>query len=184
MNATHEINALSFEDAMSALGALYEEVDADIARHAPVCRLSARCCRFREFGHDLFVSALEREFWLRAGEPAVASDAWRPGENCPWQSESGMCHARKGRPLGCRVYYCDPAYESVMPDITEPAIARIKRITGQAGMAWDYRPAHEHLKETESAWRISSTARFTGESAALATGDTSSHRDHPQEGEP
>lgn len=184
MNPAQDMTALTLDDALSALGTLYDEVDAEIARHAPVCRLSARCCRFREYGHDLFVSGLEHEYWLRADEPAVSAEDWRPGENCPWQSASGMCHARKGRPLGCRVYYCDPAFESVMPDITEAAISRIKRITGQAGMAWDYRPAHEHLKLTESVWRISSTARFTGESAALATGDASSHRDRPQTGDP
>lgn len=183
MNASHSMNALTFEEAMSALGVLYEEVDAEIAGHAPVCQLSARCCRFREYGHDLFVSGLEREYWLRAGEAAVAADEWRPGENCPWQSSSGLCHARKGRPLGCRVYYCDPAFEPVMPEITEAAISRIKRITGQAGMAWDYRPAHEHLKAVESVWRIPSTVRLAGEGAAMTTGDASALGDLPVEGD-
>ena len=33
------------------------------------------------------------------------------GATCPWQDSRGHCTAREARPLGCRVYYCDPAFE-------------------------------------------------------------------------
>jgi len=160
---------ISLEDALRDLGALYARVEAEIARHAPVCELSGRCCRFREFGHDLFVSGLEREYWFRSGEPAISADRWKPGENCPWQSETGRCHARLGRPLGCRVYFCDPSFGPFMPDVMEPAISAIKRITRQAGMEWDYRPAHEHLAVTERIWRITPSDRHLRDTAASET---------------
>ena len=67
----------------------------------------------------------------------------------------------------------------VMPEIAEPAISRIKRITCQAGLAWDGRPNHERLKSSDSVWRIPSTDRFAGERAAMATGGASSHGNRP-----
>lgn len=177
MNATPDMNTLSLEDALSALGESNGEFEAEVDRHAPVCR-------FREHDHDLFVSDLERDYRDRNGESAVAAGDLRPGENRTGQSATGMSHERRGRTLFGRVYQCDPAFESVMPDMTRAAISRINRITGQVVMTWVDRPAHGHLISTESVWRISSTARFTGESAALATGDASSHRDLAQTGEP
>lgn len=174
MNESQSEAILSLEDALNELGALYARVDAEIASHAPVCQLSSRCCRFREYGHDLFVSGLEHEYWLRSGEPAVAGDRWKPGENCPWQSENGRCHARSGRPLGCRVYFCDPAYGEVMPEIMEPAISTIKRITRQAGMDWEYRPAHEHLAVSERFWRSTPSDRSECDRSATTTGGAAS----------
>ena len=177
MNATPDMNTLSLEDAMSALGESNGEFEAEVDRHDPVCR-------FRELGHDLFVSDLERDYRDRNGEPAVAPEVLGPDENRTRQSAAEICHERQGRTLFGRVYQCDPAFESVMPVMTRAAISRINRITGQVVKTWDDRPADGHLKSTGRVWRISSTARLTGESAASATGDASSHRDLPQTGEP
>jgi len=181
MNDLRSDPNLKVDDALAALNDLYAQVDSEIASLAPVCQLSARCCRFREYGHDLFVSRLELEAWLRSGETAVSADSWRPGENCPWQSASGLCEARLGRPLGCRVYFCDPNFAEAMPEITEKAIAQIKRITTQAGMQWDYRPAHRHLSETERMWRTPLSARMAGKDVASTSGDVLSSREHSEE---
>jgi hypothetical protein len=37
---------------------LYREVDAAVAAAGPVCVASGRCCRFKEYGHVLFLSIL------------------------------------------------------------------------------------------------------------------------------
>lgn len=139
------------ESAMVQLGRLYGLVENKVTSQGPVCELSARCCRFREFGHDLFLTALEHEYLLASGEPAV--EPLRAGENCPWQASSGVCMARAGRPLGCRVYFCDPNFAETMPEIMEEALTQLKQIHNQMEIPWDYRPLHLFLTESREKGR-------------------------------
>jgi hypothetical protein len=131
--------------APGELQALYEQLDAEVAQLGPVCELSGRCCRFQDYGHTLFVSALEFRFLLEhAPNPTRPLDR---GESCPWQDWSGRCTARAGRPLGCRVYYCDPSYERSANELSERYIARLKEYTNKHGLPWRYAPFHRHLEE-------------------------------------
>ena len=132
-------------DAWEELRALYEELDAEIVRLAPVCQLSGRCCRFREYGHSLFVSALEVEFLL-SGAPEVSRPLDR-GESCPWQDQHGRCSAREARPLGCRTYFCDPSFQAASSELSERFIARLKQLVDRYGLSWHYAPLHRHLHE-------------------------------------
>jgi hypothetical protein len=43
---------------------LYQEVDRQVAAAGPVCVASGRCCRFKEYGHTLFLSNLEADVLL------------------------------------------------------------------------------------------------------------------------
>lgn len=122
---------------------LYDQLDAAVARMAPSCRLSGLCCRFREYGHTLFVSGPEFDYLVsRAPEPVRPLDE---GETCPWQDARGRCTAREARPLGCRVYFCDPSYEHASPEISERFIAGLRRLAERHGLRWDYAPLHRHL---------------------------------------
>ena len=47
--------------------------------------------------------------------------------------------------MGCRSYFCDPAYEDAMPDVTERSITRLKWLHQKHGLTWDYRDWIEHL---------------------------------------
>src|SRR6516225_6620313 len=103
---------------------LYKEVDRDVAAAGPVCVASGRCCRFKEYGHVLYVSNLEADVLLAEVPPfegPVSADF------CPFQKEN-LCTAREPRPLGCRVYYCDPAYQDTGNRITETYLRRLKKI--------------------------------------------------------
>ena len=40
---------------------LYAEVDREVRAAGPVCVASGRCCRFKEYGHTLFLSNLEAD---------------------------------------------------------------------------------------------------------------------------
>jgi Fe-S-cluster containining protein len=136
------------------LRALYDQLDAEVARLGPVCQLSGRCCRFRDYGHTLFVSAPEVDFLLDG-----APEASRPldrGETCPWQDAGGRCTARGARPLGCRVYFCDPGYQSAAPELSERYIARLKLLVDRHGLSWQYAPLHRHLHERrdQGSWNI------------------------------
>ena len=129
--------------------AIYDEAATEVSRAAPVCELSGRCCRFREYGHTLFISRPEAELLLEQGLP---SDAPIDDGSCPYQIQ-GLCTARERRPLGCRLYYCDPKYEGVGEQISEQLISRLKTVHNQTETPWEYRPLHfflrEHVKESE-----------------------------------
>ena len=126
---------------------VYRELDAEVERLSPTCLVSGRCCRFEEYGHTLFVSGPEMALLL-ADAPAPT----RPldeGATCPWQDLKGRCSARSARPMGCRVYFCDPTYEPQAPEIAERGIARLKRMVDELGLPWDYAPLHHHLRRLE-----------------------------------
>jgi len=121
--------------------ALYREVDAEVRAAGPVCVASGRCCRFKEYGHTLFVSNLEADVLLSqapAYELPVTSDF------CPFQKDN-LCTAREPRPLGCRVYYCDPAYQETGNLITEKYLQRLKQLAEEHGLPWRYAPLHTFL---------------------------------------
>src|SRR5262245_15696645 len=86
---------------------IYREADREVAAEGPVCVASGRCCRFKEYGHTLFLSNLEADVLLAAAPPYE-----RPvsAEFCPFQRDN-LCTAREPRPLACRIYFCDPTYQ-------------------------------------------------------------------------
>jgi Fe-S-cluster containining protein len=131
------------ETVRGQLPVLYEELSREIAAAAPVCDLSGRCCRFREYGHTLFISRPEAELLLEEGLPegAVIDDA-----SCPFQI-GGLCTARERRPLGCRIYYCDPSYTETGARLSERFIARLKELHDEGATPWEYRPLHHFLHE-------------------------------------
>jgi hypothetical protein len=135
-------------EVRDALRAVYKDVDEELARAGPVCRLSGRCCRFEEYGHTLFLSAAEALLLIADAPPPVR--ALDEGATCPWQDRQGRCSARDARPLGCRVYYCDPAFESTMPVVTEQAIGRLKQLAAEHAWPWDYAPLHDHLRAAKA----------------------------------
>ena len=125
-----------------ALLDLYANLDRDIAAANPVCNLSGRCCRFKEYGHTLFLSGPEAEVLLEPGLPTDQID-----ENlCPFQVH-GLCTARERRPMGCRVYFCDPNYAGVGEEISERYVSMLKQLHDSSGVSWDYRPLHDYLRE-------------------------------------
>src|SRR5689334_16628454 len=105
-----------------AVLALYADVDREVAAAGPVCVASGRCCRFKEYGHTLFLSNLEAEVLLHSA-PAYDPAAVSP-DFCPFQ-RGNLCTAREPRPLGCRVYYCDPNYQQTAQQISEKYLRRL-----------------------------------------------------------
>src|SRR3954451_21418293 len=122
---------------------LYQEVDREVAAAGPLCIASGRCCRFKEYGHVLFVSNLEASVLLEQAPPyegPVSPDF------CPFQRDK-LCTAREPRPLGCRVYYCDPTYQTRAQEITEKYLRRLKDLANEFACEWRYAPLHRFLNE-------------------------------------
>ncbi|HEX4613428.1 MAG TPA: hypothetical protein VH092_34920 [Urbifossiella sp.] len=117
--------------------------DAAVRAAGPRCEASGRCCRFTEYGHTLFLSQFEAELLLEAA-PAYEKPVTRDG--CPFQV-GNLCTARDARPLGCRIYFCDPAYQEAGNRITEDAVAALKRLADAHAAGWRYAPLHVFLNE-------------------------------------
>jgi hypothetical protein len=125
---------------------LYREVDDAVHAAGPVCVSSGRCCRFKEYGHTLFLSNLEAAVLLAEAppfDPPVTPDF------CPFQKES-LCTAREPRPLGCRIYFCDPDYQEAGKRISEEYLRRLKKLADDSGIEWRYAPLHTFLNTGSS----------------------------------
>ena len=125
-----EVRAAAFQ----AVQALYDELDATIASHRPLCTQRGTCCRFEDAGHELFATALESDYAAHCHPAAPAPEA--PGR-CPYHV-AGACTAREGRPIGCRTYFCDPRTESALQEVHEDFLARLRRIERECGFPAAY----------------------------------------------
>jgi Fe-S-cluster containining protein len=120
---------------------IYAEADREVAAAGPVCVASGRCCRFKEQGHVLYLSSVEAEVLLASAPPyekPVSPDF------CPFQQEN-LCTAREPRPLGCRVYYCDPGYQETGNQISEKYLQKLKALSLELEIDWQYAPLHHFL---------------------------------------
>lgn len=122
---------------------IYREADRAVAAAGPVCVASGRCCRFTEYGHVLYLSNLEAELLL---ENAPAYDRPASPASCPFQKDK-LCTAREPRPLSCRVYFCDPAYQPTGNEITETYLRKLKDLAREHELDWTYAPLHDFLNK-------------------------------------
>lgn len=126
------------------LETLYASLEAEIAAANPRCEASGRCCRFKEYGHTLFLSQVEASLLL---EPGLPEDAEVSDECCPYQVNR-LCTARERRPLGCRIYFCDPAFQERQSELSERYLGKLKRLHEVWKRTWSYRPLRAFLDES------------------------------------
>lgn len=125
--------------------AIYAAADDAVRAAGPRCDASGRCCRFKEFGHTLFISQMEADVLLSAALPYAKPVT---NEFCPFQVDQ-LCTARDVRPLGCRVYFCDESYTETGNRITETYLRELKQLADEAETSWRYAPLHIFLNEGE-----------------------------------
>lgn len=123
--------------------ALYSDVDAAVAAAGPKCDASGRCCRFKEWGHVLYLSMFEAEVLLESAPPFAQPVS---SEFCPFQRDN-LCTAREPRPLGCRIYFCDTSYQEMAGRITEDALRSLKNLADEFDLEWRYAPLHVFLND-------------------------------------
>lgn len=133
--------------ALAALEHLYRDLDAVLAREKPRCEASGRCCRFEASGLTLFATRLEVDLWARGWDPA--RHPWRGDSHCPF-FVGGRCENRDGRPLGCRIYFCDPRWTGPRQETRSAEFhARLRRLHEATGAAYAYGPALRLLGDTK-----------------------------------
>lgn len=123
-------------DLAEMMGRFYADVDAEVAAHSPVCINRGACCKFKAFGHRLYVTDLELRYFVTGMAERWASPSGDGG--CPFQRD-GVCTARAHRPLGCRVYFCDPASRDWQGPLYERFLTRLKAMGDRLGIRYRYR---------------------------------------------
>jgi hypothetical protein len=117
-----------------AVGAFYHEVDRRIETQGLRCRNCGRCCDFGRCGHRLFVTSVELAYFVWGQGGAVRSPA---GRCCPYQ-EGGACVARGHRPVGCRLFFCDPQSREWQARQYEDLRARLVGLHEEFGVGYAY----------------------------------------------
>jgi hypothetical protein len=137
-------DAPRWEAALADLEALYAEVEREIPRTKMTCVASGDCCDFDAFGHRLYASTLEAEWFFRyAPDPRVNANP----RHCPAWGADRLCKARIGRMLGCRTYHCGP-YPGTRPeDLHEPFDRRIKALHDKHAIPYQYRDILDWARE-------------------------------------
>ncbi len=120
--------------AFAELEELYERVEKWVQSSRVVCLARGVCCHFEEAGHELMATALEVDYCAQQHPNAPAAAG--PGR-CAYQVE-GMCTARKGRPLGCRTYFCHAGYSDALEAGHEEFLAEIRAIERRHGYSSTY----------------------------------------------
>lgn len=125
--------AASRADIIERMRLFYEGVDARIATKSPTCWNRGDCCRFAQFGHRLYVTALEVIYYLALGD----SPATVPNGTCP-HAYDGKCHVRDRRPLGCRVFYCDSNAQHWQGPLTESYLGELRDMHARLEVPYFY----------------------------------------------
>src|SRR5262249_4900088 len=126
---------------------LYAEVDREVAAAGPVCVASGRCCRFKEYGHVLYLSSLEAEVLL-AGAPPYERPVGAGFFPLP---KGHPCTAPQPPPPRVRRYSRAPNYPETAGRLTEKYLRRLKELAEQEGRGWHYAPLHHFLNHPEDA---------------------------------
>ncbi|MFT7464026.1 MAG: Fe-S-cluster containining protein [Pseudohongiellaceae bacterium] len=123
------------ESAFDALALLYADVGRLLEERKPLCEMSGRCCNFKAEDHQLWASDLEVAYALHSAKSVVPE---ADDEDCPWW-KSGLCTLREGRPLGCRLYFCDPSWEDEMGLAYEKYHQQLRAIHETYGVSYGYK---------------------------------------------
>ncbi len=146
---------------LAELDAFFGQLDQRIAEHQPVCRNRGVCCKFGAFGHKLYVTTLELAYFRAHHADRLQKQDPRPAQgnqgaagfslrvssagegasgaeqSCPYQ-QNGLCTTREGRPIGCRVFFCESADEGWQSELTEWALARLREMHEQFDVPYVY----------------------------------------------
>lgn len=127
-------------DVARELETVYAHAAQEIARRRPVCRASGRCCSFDAWGHRLYVTGLEAAYLVaRLGRALVPRDVdeARARGGCPFQ-QGRLCGVHEIKPLGCRVYFCDPSHQDWQGLLSERALDDVRLIHERHAIAYRY----------------------------------------------
>jgi Fe-S-cluster containining protein len=134
--------------ALSDLEALYADLDRELPKYRFTCVASGACCDFDAYGHRLYATTLEAEWFFRNSPEQRANASER---HCPAWGPDRLCKARAGRMLGCRTYFCGPYPNGLPEDVHAPFHAKIQALHDKHGIPYRYRDILDWAKERRPA---------------------------------
>ncbi len=126
----------------AGLEAIYTIITDQIAARRPLCEVSGRCCNFEKHGHRLYVTGLEAAYTLTRLPPAqtlslpMIADARARGD-CPFLINK-LCTVHTIKPLGCRVYFCDPTAQDWQQELSERTLDMVRKLHDRHGIEYRY----------------------------------------------
>ena len=142
------IAAAKRPEVEDAIATIHEDLAESVRSFRPLCLASGACCKFDAFEHRLYVTGLEAARCVRLA-PAIAEEDLVKANvegTCPWQM-GRLCTAREGRPVGCRVFFCDPRAKAWVPEQAELAHQAIKAVHERFDVPYAYGEWRAILKD-------------------------------------
>ncbi|MEM1210954.1 MAG: hypothetical protein AAGI68_01520 [Planctomycetota bacterium] len=165
----------------AALQSLYADTDAAIAERGPTCWQSGKCCNFVDFGHLLYVTALEACWFTHHAPPPPQTKPLSPTElpqffasqqpACPYQVNKA-CTTHTIRPLGCRIFFCQRGTEDWQQDLYESFQQRLRTLHDAHALPYRY-------LEWRAALDLARSLRETATASPLTPRRTTSGPDRP-----
>ncbi|MEQ9454012.1 MAG: YkgJ family cysteine cluster protein [Phycisphaeraceae bacterium] len=158
---THCFAAARNADVDGAIANLYADLDQAVADRSPRCDQSGRCCDFDGYKHRLYVTALETARFLIHVSPATMSKPHDPRRGglpiltaskpaCVYQHDK-LCTVHTIRPLGCRVFFCEPGTEAWQQDTYEHFMSRLRDLHDSHRIPYAYIEWRASLDEAAEA---------------------------------
>ncbi len=122
--------------ARVALEQLYDRIQTETDHRRPRCEVSGRCCRFEEYGHRLYVTALELAVFTAKLAEREYSVQDNPGR-CPFQA-GGLCSVHSIRPMGCRLFFCDSSSRQWQEEQYEKFHGEVKALHDELDVPYSY----------------------------------------------
>jgi len=129
------LSASQRADVRAAVTEVYQEVQKQIDLRRPTCIVSGRCCRFEEFGHNLYVTTLELATFLH---DLAALNLAAPSANpagCIFQKNK-LCSVHQIRPFGCRLFFCDSTSTQWQHEQYQLFHNRLRHLHGELGVPY------------------------------------------------
>lgn len=128
-------------DIYSELETIYQSLEKELTAINPGCKGCGTCCNFTAFDHVLYASSIEVDFIM---QNVKVPDFDIANNICPFLKDN-QCSIRDYRTLGCRVFYCNPHYKDISPEIYEKYYRMIKELSVRYNIEWRYLPFLEQI---------------------------------------
>jgi len=117
-----------------ALRALFDRLDKELNSGPVACNRIGDCCRFDEFGHRLYATALEIAWLLTQVARPTGID---PAGTCAFQVDR-LCTVHPVRPIGCRVFFCDRSTDDWQHALCEQFLAELRTLHREHDVEYRY----------------------------------------------
>ncbi len=122
---------------LNEIAVLYDWLDRQTRRYYKpeiLCSACGKCCNFKQFDHQLFVTPPELIYLAANLESKQLMKM--SGDTCPYNN-SGKCTVYDYRFSGCRIFCCR-ADKDFQSNLSEAAIKKLKSICEKFAIPYKY----------------------------------------------